>query len=43
MKNRITNYNIEKSIRKFWSLNPSVRIKPSKKIYSRKNLKFDTE
>jgi hypothetical protein len=43
MKKSITNYDIEKSIRKFWSFNPNIRIKPSKKIYSRKNLKFDTE
>jgi hypothetical protein len=43
MKKTITNYDIEKSIRKTWSMNPITRIKPSKKVYSRKNVKFDVE
>jgi hypothetical protein len=43
MKKKMTNFEIEKSIRRTWTMNPITRIKPSKKIYSRKNVKFDVE
>ena len=43
MKKRITNFEIEKSIRRTWVMNPITRVKPSKKVYSRKNYKVEND
>jgi hypothetical protein len=36
MKKKISDFDIIKSIRKFWSIKPTTKIVPSKKIYNRK-------
>ena len=43
MKKRITNFEIEKSIRRTWTINPITRVKSSKKVYSRKNYKVEND
>lgn len=37
---KLTNYEIQKSVRRTWQQSPVTRIKPSKKVYSRKNFKI---
>lgn len=44
MKNaKLTSFDINKTIRKTWTMSPVTRVKASKKIYSRKNYKISSE
>ena len=40
---KITQYEINKSIRRTWEMSPVTRVKKSGKIYSRKNYKISEE
>lgn len=42
-RKKLTQYKINKLIRRTWEMNPITRVKKSEKIYSRKNYKISEE
>lgn len=40
---KITQFDVQKSIRRTWQMSPVTRVKASKKVYSRKNYKISMD